>query len=108
MKTGDLLMQAIHSLGHSPLPLTCLIQPVRAELQRVLKDLNLVGDFEVVHHPLRLDGSEPVPDLIEYSDASSFGLLVNDSLLEQIHTFLELFEKLGETSESLLALVVLV
>jgi hypothetical protein len=71
-------MQLIDCPRHDLLPLTRFIQPLTAILQRILEYLKLIADFEVIHHPLRLDSSELISYLIEYSRALA---LINEGLL---------------------------
>ncbi len=104
VKICNLSMQRVHSAGHRSFSFACLVQPLGAILQRVLKHVELITHFEIVHHPLRLNGGELVPYLIEDSRALT---LINESLLQQVHSFIKRLKERGEVSKPLLALVVL-
>ncbi len=78
-------MQRIHSTSHRSFTLACLVQPLRAILKRVLKHVELITHLKIVHYPLRFNGRELVPYLIEDGRALT---LINESLLQQVHTFI--------------------
>ena len=71
-------MQCINCTRNHLLPFTRFIQPLTAILQCILEYLKLIADFEVIHHPLRLDSSELISYLIEYSGALA---LIKEGLL---------------------------